>query len=130
MARRTVVAAPPRFEGKNPRQGLAQLSYYCDLLGLEDEESLEDVQAFLTGKALSHWCSIEEYAPELRLVDWEGFKHLMLARFSGQTVGSSIAKLQRLRYNEDFERLAEQFAEGLAEGDHPPADLALGVVSD
>ena len=103
MARRMVVNPPPRFEGKNPRQWLSQISCYYDSLGLEDDERLEDVPAFLIGKALSYWCSIDEYAPELRPVDWEGFKHLMLARFSGQTVGSTIAKLQRLRYNGDFE---------------------------
>ena len=71
MARRTVVTAPPRFEGKNPRQWLAQLWCYYDSLGLEDEERLEDVPEFLIGKALSYWRSIAEYAPELRPVDWE-----------------------------------------------------------
>ena len=98
MARRTVVTAPPRFEGKNPRQWLAQISCYYDSLGLEDEERLEDVPAFVIGKVLRSRCPIDEYAPELRPVDWERFKHLMLARFSGQTDGSTIAKLQRLRY--------------------------------
>ena len=52
----------------------------------------------------------------------------MLARSSGQTVGSTIAKLQRLRYDEDFELLTEQFADVLAEGDHPPADLTLDLL--
>ena len=31
----------------------------------------------------------------------------MLARFSGQAVGSTLAKLQSLRYNGDIELLAE-----------------------
>ena len=97
MAHRTVVTAPRRFEGKNPRQQLAQISCYYDSLGLEDDDRLEDVPQLLVGKALSYWCSVEAYAPELSPVDWEGFKHLMLARLSGQTVGSTIAKLQRLR---------------------------------
>ena len=44
----------------------------------------------------------------------------MLARFSRQTVGSTMAKLQRLRYNGDFELLAEQLAEVVAEGDPTP----------
>ena len=51
----------------------------------------------------------------------------MLARFSEQAVGSTIAKPQRLRYNGVFELLAEQFAEVLAEGDHPSADLTLDL---
>ena len=119
MSSRTVVTAPPRFEGKNPRQWLAQISCSYDLLGLEDGERLAEVQALLIGKVLSYWCSLDEYAQELRAVDWEGFKHLMLARFSGQTVGSTVAKLQKLRYNGDFELLAEEFAKVLAEEDHP-----------
>ena len=49
----------------------------------------------------------------------------MLARFSGDTVGSTVAKRQRLRYNGDFELLAEPFAEGLAEEYHAPAHLTL-----
>ena len=68
MARRTVVTALPRFEDKNQRQCLAQVSCYYDSLGLEDER-LEDIPAFLIGKALPHWCSIDEYAPELRPLD-------------------------------------------------------------
>ena len=115
MARRTVVTAPPK--------GLGEISCYYDSLGLEDEEGIEGLPLFLIGKALPYWCSIDEYAPEMRPVDGEGFKHLMLARFSGETVGSTIAKLQTLRYNGDFELLAEPFAEGLAEEDHAPADL-------
>ena len=122
-----MVGARPRFEGENPRPCLAQISCYYDLLGLEDEESVKEVPAFLIGKALSYWCSIDEYAPELRPVDWDGVKHLTLARFSGQTVGSTIGKLRGLPYNGDFEPLAEEFAEVLAEGDHLPADLTLDL---
>ena len=120
VARRTVATAPPSFQGKDPREWLAQIS-----LGLEDEEGVEDLPLFLIGKALPYWCSIDKYAPEMRPVDWEGFKHLMLARFSGDTVGSTVAKLQTLLYNGDFELLAEPFAESLAEGDHAAADLTL-----
>ena len=81
---------------------------------VEDEGRLDDVPAFLAGKVLFYWCSIEEYAPELRPENWEGFIYLMLARFSGQTVGSTIANLQRVRYDGDFELLAESFAEVFA----------------
>ena len=49
----------------------------------------------------------------------------MLTRFSGQMIGSTISKQQTPHYNEEFELLAEQFAEVLAEGDHPLADLTL-----
>ena len=66
MPRRTVVTAPPRFESKNPRQWLAQISCYYDSLAFEDVERLEDVSALLTG--------------------W----NLMFARFSVRTVGSTI----------------------------------------
>ena len=114
MARRTVVATSQR---------LAQISCYHDSLGLENEERLKDVPAFLIGKTLSYWCSIDDYAPELRSEDWEGFKHLMLARFSGKTVGSTIAKMQRLRYNGDCELLAERLRKFWRKGITPTADL-------
>ena len=110
MGRRSVVSASPSFDSKHPRQWLEQISCYYDSSRFEDEERLQDVPAFSTGKALSYWCSIDGYAPVLRPEDWEGFKHLMLARFSGQRVGSTIANLQRLRCNGIFELLAEQFA--------------------
>ena len=127
MARITVVTASPLFEGKDQRQWLPQLSCYYASLGLEAEEILEDGPAFLIRKARSYWCTIDPYAAELRPVDWEGFKHLMLARFRGQTVGSTRAKLQKLRYNGDFELLAQPLAEVLAEADHPLGDLTLGL---
>ena len=51
----------------------------------------------------------------------------MLARFSGQTVESTMAKLPKLRYNGNFELLAGQFADVSADGDHPPADVTLDL---
>lgn len=43
-------------------------------------------------RSVSYWCSLEEYALELRPEDWEGFRHPMLASFSGQTMGGTLAK--------------------------------------
>ena len=38
MSRDAVVIAPPRLEGKNPRQWLSRISCYYESLGVEDEE--------------------------------------------------------------------------------------------
>lgn len=122
-----MVTAPPRFEGKHPRSWLAQISCYYNSLGVDAEERLEDVAAFLIGKALLYWCSIMEHAPDTRPRSWEDFAHLMMESFGGQTIGSTIANLQKLRYNGGFELLAEQLADVLAEEDDPPPDLTLDL---
>lgn len=125
MAQRPGVTALPRFDGPRPWQWLAQITSYYASWGFEDYECLEEAPGFLP--CIIHWWSIEDYAPELRLEDWEWFSHLMLESFSGQTVGSTIAKLQSLRYHRKFERLPEHFADILAEGDRHPDGLTLDV---
>lgn len=120
LARRSVLTAPEKFDGSKPRQWLLQVNHYYDAMGMTEEEKLMDVPGFLIGEALDYWCSIVEYAPEQTPEDWEGFRQLMLSRFSGDTVGSTIAKLKQIWYTGDFEEVARKFAKVLAEGEHPP----------
>lgn len=119
---RGVITAPPRFDGSNPRQWLMQIGHYYEAMGLSDIEKVTDVPAFLTGKALAYWCSLVTHAQHLIPTTWDEFNEVILARFSGQTVGSTIARLRQIRYEGDFEEVADKFAEVLETGEHPPQD--------
>ena len=121
--RRHMPEAPPRFEGKNPRAWLAQMEGYYNALNYDDATRLENILSFLSGRALSYWYTTQEQTPHLLPKTWLDFRKFMIARFSGRTVGATINLLKAVRFKGDFEEVANQFADILAEGEHPPVDL-------
>ena len=114
-----IASVPPRFEGDNPREWLAQINQYYRVRGLTPDQRLEDVQAFLVGRALTHYCSTQQGAPELMPKTWEEFQEFMLQRFGRGSEATTIRKLQEIRFRGSVEEVAERFAEVLANGEQP-----------
>ena len=118
---------PPKFDGTEPRHWLSMAGHYYDLMGYSEERKVHAAVQRLEGKALKYWCSVEYGDRELLPTNWDEFEKFMLERFSGQTVGTTIRRLQMIRYKGDVDEVAEQFADILAEGDSPPANVLKSI---
>lgn len=118
---------PPKFDGTEPRHWLSMAGHYFELMGYSEECKVHAAVQRLEGKALRYWCSVEYGDPQLLPTTWEEFVSFMLERFSGQTVGSIIKRLQAIRYKGSVDEVAEEFAEVLAEGDSPPTNVLKSI---
>lgn len=121
--RRPRLVPPPIFSGTQPRHWVSMATRYYDILGFSDEERIQDAVSRLDGEALNYWCSVEHGDPRALPVDWDEFKQFMIDQFCGQTVGTTIRRLQGIIYRGDIEQVAKEFAKVLAEGQSPPPEV-------
>ncbi len=119
------VEPPPRFDGRNVQEWLAQMESYFTQLGYDDEERLIRVTSFLTGRALSYWYTTQTRSSSSMPRTWVDFCHFMTNRFSGRSVGETIRLLQEIRYKGDLEEVANRFGDILAEGEQLPVEEEL-----
>ena len=114
------VEPPPRFDGTNVQEWLAQMENYFTQLGYEDEERLIRAPSFLTGRALSYWYTMQTRSTSDTPRTWGDFCNLVSNRFSGRTTGETIRLLQEIQYRGDLEEVANKFGDILAEGEPLP----------
>ena len=131
MDRRLYCDPPYLFDGSQPRHWLSMARNYYNYIGLSEERRVPAAVQKLRGEALDYWCATEYSDPDELPVNWEEFENFILERFSGEAVGTTIAKLKRIEYRGDVEDVANQFARVLTAGDSPPPDqlrdLFLGI---
>ncbi len=123
--KRKEVEPPPRFDGTNVQEWLAQMEKYFTQQGYDDEERLDRVTAFLTGRALTYWYTMQTRSTFVMPGSWAEYCDFMIKRFSGRSVGETVRLLQELEYEGDLEEGADKFGDILAEGEQLSAEEEL-----
>ena len=118
---------PPRFDGTNVREWLAQMENYFTNQGYDDEERLRRVTSFLTGRALSYWYTMQTRSTLNMPRTWADYCTFMIHRFSGRSMGETIRLLQEIKYKGDLEEVANKFGDILEEGEQLTIEEELNL---
>ncbi len=127
VERRKEAEPPPRFDGTNVQEWLAQVDNYFTNQGYDDEERLRRVTSFLTGRALSYWYTMQTRSTSNMPRTWDEYCAFMYNRFSGRTMGETVRLLQEIEYEGDLEEVANKFGDILAEGEQLSAEEELNL---
>ncbi|CDJ51170.1 hypothetical protein EBH_0000200 [Eimeria brunetti] len=123
--------APLNFNGERPKEWIMQINQHYNALQTNDEARLADVASFLTGTALSYYCTTNKRAPELVPTTWEQFQDFIMQRFGMTPLLTTIRRLKESEYKGSFEEVVEKFSSILAEGEEPSdkilKDLSLSM---
>ena len=114
---RITLKTPPQFNGRCPREWLAQMETYHLFVSWSEELKIIDAFNYLEGPALSYYCTIR--GTDREPTTWEQFRQVILERFCTISEGETLRRLRAVTWEGSLERLATRFSTILEQGAMP-----------